>query len=212
MMTNNLFDQLSDLFSHMFVRISCHKAMSGLVNKVIRMGEDDKVTLLNSAINALALLPFVSEMVVSVLRQNKFNDESPLLSERELEIVFDTYAVAAEKVLTGHQLNSKILEYHVIQPLWERKKGAGEHVLSSLDQSDVLRLGYLLIGEIGTSSSNGTYLAVNLEKAGSCIDVLSLKQQANKQLELTENVLDRAILLSISDGQKHYVSDGTVVT
>ncbi|CAM3172889.1 hypothetical protein VINE108274_20950 [Vibrio neptunius] len=212
LMKENLFDQHSDLFSDMFVSISNHKAMCRLVNKVIRMGEDDKVKLLESAINNLALLPFVSEIVVSVLRQYKSNDESPLLTESELERVFETYVVTAEKVLREHQLNSKILEYHVIQPLWTGKKDAGEHTVSSLDQSDVLRLGYLLIGEIGASSSNGIYLAVNLEKAGSCIDVFSLKQQAKTQLELTENALDRAILLSISNGQKHYVSDGTVAT
>lgn len=212
LMAKNQFDQLSDLFSDMFVRVSNHKAMSRLVNKVVRMAEDDKVTLLNNAINELALLPFVSETLLSAVSQHRSNDNSPLLSEGELDKVFDTYVAAAEIVLTANQLNSKILEYHVIMPLWFRDKNVGEQVLSSLSQNDVLRIGYLLIGEIGSSSSNGTYLGVNLEKAGSSIDVASLKKKANTQLDLAENKLDRAILLGILDGQKHYVSDGTVVT
>ncbi|WP_219584752.1 hypothetical protein, partial [Vibrio parahaemolyticus] len=108
------------------------------------------------------------------------------------------------------QLNSNILEYYVISPLWLHGAETGKRILSVLNQNDVLRIGYLLIGEIGATSSNGTYLSVNLGKASSSIDVVALKEEAQAQLELTKDPLDRAILLSAHDGLKHYVSDGSI--
>ncbi|MGD1456131.1 KAP family P-loop NTPase fold protein [Vibrio harveyi] len=209
LMANNLFNQPSDLFSDMFVEVSHSKALCGLVRKIVRIAED-KVASLNKAIDELALLPFVSESVQLMVRQHTGSSESPWISERDATAVFDTYSAAAEQAITKNQLNSKILEYHVISPLWVSETDTGKRILSVLNQNDVLRIGYLLIGEIGASSSNGTFLSVNLEKASSSIDVLALKEEAQTQLELTKDPLDRAILLSTHDGLMHYVSDGTI--
>ncbi|WP_036816569.1 KAP family P-loop NTPase fold protein, partial [Photobacterium sanctipauli] len=170
LMANNLFNQPSDLFSDMFVKVSHYKALCGLVRKIVRIAED-KVTLLNKAIDELALLPFVSESVQLMVRQHTGSSESQWLSESDATAVFDTYSAAAEQALTQNQLNSKILEYHVISPLWVSGTETGKRILSAIDQNDVLRIGYLLIGEIGASSSNGTYLSVNLEKASSSVNV-----------------------------------------
>ncbi len=210
LIANNQFNQPSDLYSDMFVKVSNYRALCGLVRKIIRIAED-KVALLNKAIDELALLPFVSDSVKLIVRQhNNGSSESPWLSESDAASVFDTYSAAAEKALTLNQLNSKILEYHVISPLWVHGTETGKRILSVLNQNDALRIGYLLICEIGATSSNGTYLSVNLEKASSSIDVIALKEKAQAQLELTIDPLDRAILLSTHDGLKHYVSDGSI--
>ncbi len=210
LMANNQFNQPSDLFSDMFVKVSNYRALCGLVRKIVRIAED-KVALMNKAIGELALLPFVSDSVKLMLKQhNTGSSESPWFSESDAALVFDTYSAAAEQALTQNQLNSNILEYYVISPLWLHGAETGKRILSVLNQNDVLRIGYLLIGEIGATSSNGTYLSVNLGKASSSIDVVALKEEAQAQLELTKDPLDRAILLSAHDGLKHYVSDGSI--
>ncbi|HBC3383067.1 TPA: hypothetical protein KD839_003766 [Vibrio parahaemolyticus] len=210
LMANNLFQQADNLFDGLFINTSNHAALCRLLRKIIRQ-EKNKANLIKSMITDVALLPFLADTVHMLLIQHHSSSNEPAwLPENEANEIMDTYTAAARKVLEEQQLESPILQYHLISPLWRWRNAQAKQIIGAIDSKEILRLGYLLIDGLGATSKNGLYLSVNLEKAVPAVEKEALKVGAESLLESTNEPLNRAVLLSMTDGSKRYVKDGTI--
>ncbi|MFS1434935.1 hypothetical protein [Vibrio lentus] len=98
-----------------------------------------------------------------------------------------------------------------MSPLWIYDEPIALSTIKSLEQRNVLRIGWLLIGNLGADSNKGNYLSVNFDKAKSVLDIKKLKQDA-QALDLDQLTSENtAVVLSIIDGKAHYITDGEVV-
>ncbi|MFA0507261.1 P-loop NTPase fold protein [Vibrio sp. 10N.222.54.B12] len=210
LIANNHFRQANDLFDDLFIKTSSLTALSRLVRKILQ-NEEATVQLVNSVIDELCLLPFIADTVHTLLGHYKSTVNEPAwVSEKEANAIMDTYTNAARKALEETQLESHILQYHLIRPIWLWREHHAKEIIKTVNPKEILRLGYLLIGGRGSTSTNGIYLSVNLDNVASIFNISELKASATTLLESTSDPLEKAILLSMTDGSKRYIKDGTV--
>lgn len=210
-MEKGLFNSQDNLYDGLLIKSSNHTLISKLIRKLVQK-EDNKLELLNNIIDNFTLIPFISSTVRTLIRQHNqssTSSEKPWISDIEANAVLDKYTMSTEEMIIKSRISSKILEYHSILPLWQWRDEKAQEIMNNIGSDNVLRIGYLLIGEIG-SSYKGNYISVNLEKSGFDINLPKLKDKAQQLLTSTENQLDRAVLLCIHDGHKHFISDGSI--
>lgn len=213
LMANDQFRSADNLFDGMFVSESHYSILCRLLRKLVRKQteKEEKVAVIKSLIESLSLLPFISDTVSFIMYQHHGKSNEPAwLLENEAGEIMDIYTSAAHNAIEKQQLKSPILQYHVISPIWRWRHDKALDMLKTVEPSDALRLGYLSIANLGSSSSNGLYLSVNIEKIESLVDIDEIKRIAAEMLEFTTDPVDRAILLSLSDRSQRYVKDGTV--
>ncbi|ENM5745097.1 hypothetical protein V9R52_000871 [Vibrio mimicus] len=209
LMANNSFNQQDSLYGDFYVQASVYTMLVRLLRKTIRIA-DNKQQILKQTIEEIALLPLIAPTISLMKAQhNESTFESPWMSENDTNAILDSYAIASKQTLLNNQLASNVLEYHMLLPLWTHRVDIVNEILSEIKHDDVLRIGYLNINEIGADSSVGTYLSVNIDKTN--LDSNALKIKAEKLLESTDNLLDKAVLLSICDEKKHYIKNGNTV-
>ncbi|PJN44412.1 KAP family P-loop NTPase fold protein [Vibrio parahaemolyticus] len=213
MMASKQFHTVDNLFDGMFVSVSHYSALCRLLRKLVRKQskKEDKIALIKSMIGNVTLLPFVADTVNLILVQHQGKSNEPAwLPESEASTIMDIYTSAACEIIEEQQIESPILQYHLASPIWRWRKDKALEMIQTVDPDNVLRLGYLSIGNLGSSSNKGLYLSVDAEKLEAFVDSSKIKGIATTLLESTSAPLDRAILLSITDGSQRYVQDGSI--
>lgn len=211
LLSKGLLDGYKTLYTGFFVESSIYDSICRLFNLVLRE-TDDKENIILSAINESTLLPFVANSIKRLNAQHsERNYELPWLEEKIVNDITSKYIIKAQEALISEVFNSKALEYYIMSPLWIYDEPIALSTIKSLEQRNVLRIGWLLIGNLGADSNKGNYLSVNFDKAKSVLDIKKLKQDA-QALDLNQLTSENtAVILSIIDGKAHYITDGEVV-
>ena len=211
LLSKGLLDGYKTLYTGFFVESSIYDNICRLFNLVLRE-TDDKENIILSAMNESTLLPFVANTIKRLNAQHsERNYESPWLEEKIVNDITSKYIIKAQEALISEVFNSKALEYYIMSPLWIYDEPIALSTIKSLEQRNVLRIGWLLIGNLGADSNKGNYLSVNFDKAKSVLDIKKLKQDA-QALDLNQLTSENtAVVLSIIDGKAHYITGGEVV-
>lgn len=211
LMNQSLFDSKDNLFNGLYVKSDNFSAVSSLLGLVVRESQD-KITIIRNAINDFLLVPFVSEVIKTVQQQHHHDSsETPWLTESDVKLLMDTYFDAVGSIISENKLRSKVLDYHLVSPLWLYAPSKAVEVLSKTNKHEILRIGYLCIVGLGADSRNGTYLSVDHRKIEEAFDIRDVSRRASDLLDVTNDPLDKAILLSIIHGHSYYVKDASEV-
>lgn len=206
-----LLDGFGALYSGLFAESSLYDNICRLLNHTLRESEG-REALVRSAMKEYVLLPFVASSILMLKDQhNEKNHEPPWLEEEIINMIIKDYVSKARSILIDSILKSRALEYHVIKILWCYDEGAALNIIKEVGQDDLFRVGWFLIGKIGSDSVKGHYLSVNLDKTRSVINLARLKKESKAVEESELSPEDIAIARSIVDGKAHYLADGEVV-
>ncbi|WP_394136396.1 KAP family P-loop NTPase fold protein [Aliivibrio fischeri] len=211
--SHNMFDGYHNIYSGMFSNKSLYQNIAQLLNRVLR-NSDDKESVINLILEEESFIPFSSYLLSRLKAQHNENShEEPWFDTKEIDILIIDHAKNAERILVNNTLKSRSLEYHTISILWHYFENAALDIMKLIDHSNVLKVGWLLLGRMGSDSSNGNYLSVSLDKVESIINLKELRENATKLANnLDLSLEDKAILSSIIDGHPHYLNGGEKVS
>ena len=211
LLRKNQLNGYNNIYSGAFSRRSFYVSISQLLNRILR-DSTIKESVMTSIMEQEVLIPFASHLLYRLkIQYNAKSHEEPWLNENIVDNLIEQYTLKAQRILKDNSLHSGAMEYHLIHILWRYNKEAALNIIKEIDQSDVLKLGWLLLDQVGADSSNGSFLSVNLKKAQETIDINTLKKDAKKTLETKElSIEDKAISNSIIDGERHYLNGGIV--
>ncbi|MCW8345474.1 P-loop NTPase fold protein [Vibrio sp. 10N.222.54.A1] len=211
LLSEDLLDGFGILHSGLFAESNLYGNICRLLNRTLRESEN-REAFVCSVMQECVLLPFVASSIVLLKAQyNERNYEPPWLDEETINKMIKEYIPKARAVLLDDVFQSKALEYQVIKPLWRYDEDAALSIIKEIGQDNVFRVGWFLLGQIGSDSVKGHYLSVNLDKACSVLNLDRLKKESQtvKESELSRE--DIVIARSIVDGKAHYLADGEVV-
>lgn len=211
LLRQNQLNGYNNIYSGVFSGRSFYENISQLLNRILR-NSTTKESVMTSIMEQEVLIPFASHLLCRLKAQyNAKSHEEPWLNENIVDDLIEQYTLKAQRILKDNSLHSGAMEYRLIHILWRYNKEDALNIIKEIDQSDVLRLGWLLLDQVGADSSNGSFLSVNLKKAQETIDINMLRKDAKKILETKElSIEDKAISNSIIDGERHYLNGGIV--
>ncbi len=209
---HNLLNGCEILYSSIFSDINHYDVLCRIFHNFLRDSKNKETLIINS-INEPMLLPIVSDSLLRLKIQLNKNNEEPWLDHDKFQYVFDMYMNKVKEIMINNTIKSNALEYHIIKSIRFNNEEQALNLIKSINSIktiDLIRLGWMLIKDIGSTSGKGDYLSVDIEALGK----LSIDDHKDKTKRLLEKPIlsqeDRAILSSILDGKKHFIVDNSV--